>query len=105
MTEILNLVEGAQTPVRWVIVDASQIHNMDYTAGKTLLQLLDELNRRGVGIGSVAVPEGVHDEIVRYRSEGGQYEGHKEIFLTVDDAIDALRDLPPPAPKPLAGPV
>ena len=104
MTEVLKLVTDAQTPVRWVVIDASEINNIDYTAGKTLLQLRDELDRRGVGIASVAVPEGVHDELERYHSLGGPSETRKEIFLTVDDAVNALRDAPAPAPKPAAPP-
>ena len=105
MTEILKLVEVAQPPARWVVVDASQIHNIDYTAGKTLLQLRDELDRRGVGIASVAVPEGVRDQLQRYRAIGsGPSEKAKEVFLTVDDAVNALRDAPAPAPKPKAPP-
>jgi high affinity sulfate transporter 1 len=103
MTEVLKLVTDVQTPVRWVVIDASEIHNIDYTAGKTLLQLRDELDRRGVGIASVAVPEGVHDELERYHSLGRSSETRKEIFLTVDDAVNALRDAPAPAPK-LAAP-
>jgi sulfate permease, SulP family len=104
MTEVLKLVTDAQTPVRWVVIDASEINNIDYTAGKTLLQLRDELDRRGVGIASVAVPEGVHDELERYHSLGGPSETRKEIFPTVDDAVNALRDAPAPAPKPAAPP-
>lgn len=104
MTEVLKLVTDAQTPVRWVVIDASEINNIDYTAGKTLLQLRDELDRRGVGIASVAVSEGVHDELERYHSLGGPSETRKEIFLTVDDAVNALRDAPAPAPKPAAPP-
>ncbi len=105
MTEILKLVEVAQPPARWVVVDASEIHNIDYTAGKTLLQLRDELDRRGVGIASVAVPEGVRDQLQRYRAiGGGPSEKAKEVFLTVDDAVNALRDAPAPAPKPKAPP-
>ncbi|SIT38107.1 Sulphate transporter [Paraburkholderia ribeironis] len=102
MTEILKLMENQQAPVRWVVIDASQISNIDYTAGKTLLQLREELDRRGVGLASVAVPEGVRSEIERYRALGSPDAARKEIFLTVDDAIDALRDAPPPAPKPAA---
>jgi MFS superfamily sulfate permease-like transporter len=104
MTEILKLVEGAQPAVRWVVIDASEINNIDYTAGKTLLQLRDELDRRGVGITSVAVPEGVRGELERYHSFGGPSGTRKQIFLTVDDAVDALCDAPAPAPKPAAPP-
>jgi sulfate permease, SulP family len=112
-TEVLKLVNEASPPLRWLIVDASEINNIDYTAGKTLVQLGAELDRRGVGLASVALPTGVRHELERYkalRTRGA----HREIFATVDAAIDALRELPPPAAgatpgakpdaKPQAGP-
>jgi high affinity sulfate transporter 1 len=105
MDEILKLVEQTQPPPRWIVVDASQISNVDYTAGKTLLQLQEELTRRGVGIASVAVPEGVSSELERYRALGN-VAGRLLLYPTVDAAIDALRDASPtvtascPAAKP-----
>lgn len=97
MEEVLRLVDETHPQLAWVVIDASEIFNIDYTAGKTLLQLREELGRRGVGIASVALPEGVRSELEGYRALGGRTEGH-EIFLTVDAAIEALRDVPPPAP-------
>jgi MFS superfamily sulfate permease-like transporter len=98
MDEILKLAEQTQPPPRWIVVDASQISNVDYTAGKTLLQLRDELARRGVGIASVAVPEGVSNELERYRALGEKEKASRQsIYPTVDAAIDALRDASPNA--------
>lgn len=74
---------------------ATQIGNVDYTVGKTPLQLREELTRRGVGISAVAVPEGVSSERERYRTLGPAHDRHP-IFPTVDAAIDALRDASPP---------
>lgn len=73
----------------------SQIINLDYTAGKTLLQLREELARRGIGIAAVAVPEGVSNVLERYRGLGPAHERHP-ISPTVDAAFDALRDTSPP---------
>lgn len=97
MEEVLKLVENANPPVRWLVVDASEVSNIDYTAGKMLLQLGEELSRRGIGIASVAVPEGVRAELERYRKFAGE-AGRQEIFATVDAAVDALRDAAPPPP-------
>ncbi len=102
MEEVLRLVEQTGAQVKWVVIDASEIFNIDYTAGKTLLQLRQELERRGVGIATVAIPEGVLTELEIYRALAGA-SGHHEIFLTVDEAVVALRDLPPPTPAPAAG--
>jgi len=81
-----------------VVIDATQINNIDYTAGKTLVQLRQELDRRGVGLASVALPEGVLSELERYRALGGKPPTHG-IFSTVDEAVEALRDARPPAQR------
>lgn len=94
MDEILKLAEQTQPPPRWIVVDASQISNVDYTAGKTLLQLRDELARRSIGIAAVAIPEGVSSELERYRALRMAAE-HRPIYPTVDAAIDALHDANP----------
>jgi high affinity sulfate transporter 1 len=98
MEEILKIVEGTQPPVRWVVIDASEISNIDYTAGKTIYQLRDELGRRGVGMVSVAVPEGVQRQLARYRAVRGALTLRYPIFPTVDAAVEALRDEPPLPP-------
>jgi high affinity sulfate transporter 1 len=100
--EILKLVNEASSPLRWVVIDASEINNIDYTAGKTLIQLGAELDRRGVGVAAVALPTGVRREIERYKALRA-YGAHREIFATVDAAIDALRNLSPPASAPSPG--
>ncbi|SIT41635.1 Sulphate transporter [Paraburkholderia piptadeniae] len=100
--EVLKLVNEASVPLRWVVIDASEINNIDYTAGKKLTELGAELDRRGIGIAAVALPTGVRREIERYKAlRSGS--AHREIFATVDAAIDALRDSSPPASAPSPG--
>ena len=48
--EALKIVNDASPPLRWIVVDATEIYNIDYTAGKTLAQLGEELDKHGVGI-------------------------------------------------------
>jgi sulfate permease, SulP family len=100
--EVLKLVNEASAPLRWVVIDASEINNIDYTAGKTLVQLGAELDRRGVGIAAVALPTGVWREIERYKALSAD-SAHREIFATVDAAIDALRDISPSTSTPSPG--
>ncbi|WP_157160245.1 SulP family inorganic anion transporter [Cupriavidus sp. BIS7] len=103
MEEVLKLVEQTNAPVKWVVIDASEIFNIDYTAGKTLQQLREELERRGVGIATVAVPEGVLEELETYRALAGE-PGHHRMFLTVEEAVVVLRDVQPPSPAPTPAP-
>ncbi|WP_028206352.1 SulP family inorganic anion transporter [Paraburkholderia nodosa] len=92
--EVLKLVNEASPGLRWVVIDASEINNIDYTAGKTLIQLGGELDKHGVGIAAVALPSGVRHEIERYKAL--RVTGvHREVFATVDAAIEALRDISP----------
>ena len=97
--EVLKLVNDASEPLRWVVIDATEINNIDYTAGKKLVQLGEELDKRGVGIATVALPTGVRHELDRYKALRAN-GAHREIFATVDAAVEALRDFSPPAPAP-----
>jgi MFS superfamily sulfate permease-like transporter len=100
--EVLKLVKDASPPLRWVVLDASEINNIDYTACKTLIQLGADLDRRGIGIAIVALPTGVRHELERYKALRAPGT-HREIFPTVDAAIDALSNLPPTAPASVPG--
>jgi MFS superfamily sulfate permease-like transporter len=102
MEEVLTIVKETDPPLRWVVLDASQINNVDYTAGKTLAQLRAELDRRAVGLASIAVPEGVLIEMKRYHTLSDAALAHA-IFTTVDEAIEALREATP-SPAPGDGP-
>ena len=48
--EVRALVERAPTPIYWFIVDAGAITDIDYSAGQSMRDLLDELARQKVGI-------------------------------------------------------
>ena len=86
--EVLGLTEQAGQPVHWIVIDASGIDNVDFTAAKTLVQLRAELDRRGVGFASVATSEGVLATLQRYRTEG---VANSPTYPSVSAAIDALK--------------
>ncbi|TDG04962.1 SulP family inorganic anion transporter [Paraburkholderia guartelaensis] len=98
--EVLKVVNDASPTPRWIVVDATEMYNIDYTAGKTLVQLGEELDKRGVGIAAVALATGVRHQIERYKALRAR-GAHREIFATVDAAVEALRDLSP-SPEPSA---
>lgn len=52
------------------MLDASGIDNVDYTAAKMLLQVRDELTKRGIAFASVATSDGVLDDLRRYGLTG-----------------------------------
>jgi MFS superfamily sulfate permease-like transporter len=84
--EVLYLVANAGQPVRTVILDASGIDNVDYSAAKTLLQTRAELRRRGVEVAAVATSDGVLDDLRRYGLGGAG----AEVFPTLDAALAAV---------------
>jgi SulP family sulfate permease len=87
MEEVLGLTTQAGKPLRWIVLDASGIDNIDFTAAKTWIQLRAELDHRGIGVAAVATPEGVLETLKRYRTEGA---ASSPIYPSVDAAIDAL---------------
>jgi MFS superfamily sulfate permease-like transporter len=46
--EVCSLIEQAPAPVRWFVVDAGAITDIDYSAARDLHDLCDELKGRGV---------------------------------------------------------
>ena len=88
MEEILMLVEQAGQPIHWVVIDASGIDDIDFTAAKTLIQLRAELDRRGIGFVAVATPEGALETLERYR--GAWTPNARPTYPSVDTAVAAL---------------
>jgi sulfate permease, SulP family len=86
--ELIGLVANAGQPVRAIILDASGIDSVDYSAAKMLLQTRAELGKRGVGVVTVATPDGVLDDLRRYGLGGAD----ARLFPTLDAAFDAIRE-------------
>jgi high affinity sulfate transporter 1 len=84
--ELLSLVANAGQPVRAVILDASGIDSVDYSAAKMLLQTRAELDWRGVRLTAVATADGVLDDLRRY----GLGRAEAEAFPTLDAALAAV---------------
>jgi high affinity sulfate transporter 1 len=88
MEEVLSLAERAGQTVRWIVLDASGIDDIDFTAAKTLIQLHAELDRRGIGLAAVATPDGVLETLERYRAAGAP--DARPPYRSVNAAIEAL---------------
>ena len=48
--DVRALIAHAPTPVRWFIVDAEAITDLDYSAARSIRELLDDLAQRKVGV-------------------------------------------------------
>jgi sulfate permease, SulP family len=87
--EVRMLVEHASTPVRWFIVDAGAITDMDYSAARSLRDLLDDLARQNVGMVFARVSPYLKSDMDRHGITAAI--GKARIFSTLHEAIAAAR--------------
>ena len=96
---VLNLVDHAPSPVRWFVIDASAITDIDYSAARGLRGLLDELARRNVDIVFARVSPYLQSDLERHDiidvvgKDRGLGTLHEAIALATRSAppIDAAR--------------
>jgi high affinity sulfate transporter 1 len=77
----------AQEGVRWILVAAEPMTDVDVTAGTVLRDLLDELDEAGVELAFAEMKDPVKDRLRRY----GLYDriGADRFFPTLGTAVDA----------------
>jgi SulP family sulfate permease len=88
--EVRLIVKRAPTPVRWFIVDAGPITDIDYSAAQSVRDLLEDLSRQGVGIIFARVSPYLRSDMDRHRITTAI--GETRIFATLHEAITAVRD-------------
>ena len=83
---VRRLVDDASTPVRWVVVAAEPITDIDTTAADTLRDLLEELRAEGITLAFAELKGPVKDRLRRY----GLFDavGDDRFFPTVGTAVD-----------------
>jgi sulfate permease, SulP family len=82
------VAEGAAPdPVRWVVIDAESVGDVDSTGAGTLADLIDILHERGVTLCLARVKAAVGE----YLGRAGVMDkvGAEHVFLEVDDAVAA----------------
>ena len=87
--EVRALVECAPTPVRWFIVDAGAITDIDYSAAQSIRDLLDDLARQQVGMVFARVSPYLRSDMDRHHITAAI--GETRIFTTLHEAIAAVR--------------
>jgi sulfate permease, SulP family len=88
--EVLNLAGPEPSTVRWVVVDAEAMTNIDYSASRTLLELAKQLAAAKVSLGFARVPESTKDDLVRHHLLGTIPQSM--IFDRLHDAITAFEE-------------
>ena len=84
-----TLVEHAPTPVQWFVVDAGAITNVDYSAARSLRDLLDDLAHRRVGMVFARVRPSLRSDMDRHRVT--TVIGETRVFATLHEALAAVR--------------
>jgi len=85
--EIRNIV-GSPSKVRWLVVDAEAIANVDYTAAQMIRELHPELSRKGVVLAFARADHSLRADLVRYRLI--DVIGENFFFARLHDALAAF---------------
>lgn len=94
--EIQGLVGPSPTTVRWLIVDAEAITNLDYTAARVVEELQKNLADAGVQLGFARVAWNTRSDFDRHHLT--EAIGNQWIFARLHDALDAYEKLNPSRP-------
>ncbi len=86
--EVLALVDGPEHP-RWLVLLADAIDDVDYTGGKTLGELADQVRERGAVLAVAGSPETVGRELELFGLT--DKIGREHIFDSLEDAVAAFR--------------
>jgi high affinity sulfate transporter 1 len=83
------IVEAAPDPVRWFILDAGSIDDVDYSAGISLSGLLDYLTSRTITFGLMRLDESLSTTLGLYGLLDRIPAAHR--FSTLEEALAAFR--------------
>ena len=86
--EARALVEGAPHPVRWLVIEADAITNLDYTAARVVLLLIAELRRQKIGIAFARVSASLRADMDRHGVTAAL--GSDRIFVSRHEALIAV---------------
>jgi MFS superfamily sulfate permease-like transporter len=75
--------------VRWIVVEAGAITDIDYSAARSLRELFDDLDRQKVGIVFARVSPYLKSDMDRHGITAAI--GEARIFTTLHEAIAAVR--------------
>ena len=88
--EILNLVNEAEPPVRWLCLDGSAVDDVDYSAAETLRSLYGILKEKDVHFTVAQILEDVKAES---RFHLSQLFGKNAFYDTLEDVVTGYRRL------------
>jgi MFS superfamily sulfate permease-like transporter len=100
--EVMSLVEGADPPLTWFVLDAAAMGDLDYSGADTLRQVRNELDSRGTRMVLCSVDPTVRKLLDAFGLT--ELFGATNIFATLQEAIDAYPMAAAAAPTAAPGP-
>jgi high affinity sulfate transporter 1 len=98
--DVKAVVEGAPTPVRWLVLDCSSVTDVDYSAGLEVADLITYLDQRGTQFGLAHADPSL---LATLRTYGVlDRVAPERIFSHVGEVFDAWAALPPGGADPVA---
>ena len=85
--EVMSIVEGSDPPLRWFVLDAAAIGDLDYSGADTLRQIWNELDSRGTRMVLCSVDPAVRNLLDAFAPT--EQIGAANIFTTLQEAVDA----------------
>lgn len=89
--QIRGLAGPAPSPVRWLLVDAGAITNVDYTAAQVVRELQRDLSQRGVALVVAHVQSDLRPDLDRHHLT--EIIGADRIFDTLHEALNAYHTI------------
>jgi SulP family sulfate permease len=90
MNRIRTLVDAADAPVRWLVIDAQAIHDMDVTAAQRFAELHRELADEGVDVKIADAPRPFLEELAKVGLS--EEIGKMDFFVSVRKASPRSRN-------------
>jgi MFS superfamily sulfate permease-like transporter len=90
--DVQNLIESAPEPVEWLVLDASSLDSVDYSAGKALAGLTEYLESRKITLVLARVDTGLYNTLKLFGVV--QYIGEQNIHGNLVDAYRAFESRP-----------
>jgi high affinity sulfate transporter 1 len=84
VSEITDIVDTADPPLRWLCLDASAVDDIDFTAAGHIRSLFSTLNAKGV---RMVVAQLLEDVRVTSRYELERLFGKEAFYATLDDVV------------------
>lgn len=91
--EVRSLMGSAPAPLRWLVVDAAAITDIDYSAAQTVRDLSAELSREGVGLVFGRVSPYLRADMDRHGITATLGASH--VFTTLHEALAFVRGVTP----------